>query len=86
MREGKDDSEQKISAYRQGIKLFKEFGLLSTLGIYFVIATFIGLGIGYYIDSKIGTRPYFTIIFLVLGIATGFLNLFKVLRDQMRKK
>ena len=36
----------------------------------------LGALIGYYIDKKFGTQPWFSLIFLGLGIAAAFKNLF----------
>lgn len=53
--------------------------ILSTVGINIVVATLIGFFIGYYLDSLLGTKPWLMIIFLILGIITGFRNLFQTL-------
>lgn len=39
------------------------------------LAIFIGLAIGVYIDRRYNTAPWFTLIFLGLGIAAGFRNI-----------
>jgi ATP synthase protein I len=53
---------------------------LSTIGLTLVFATFIGLAIGIALDRLLHTRPYLTIVFLVLGIVAGFVNLFRSVR------
>jgi len=50
---------------------------LSSLGILFVLCTFIGCGIGYYIDKAAHTRPVFLIVFTLFGIGAGFLNVYR---------
>jgi len=50
---------------------------LSSVGLTLVFSTFIGFGIGYYADKFLGTKPILMIIFLLLGIAAGFINLFR---------
>jgi ATP synthase protein I len=50
---------------------------LSTLGLGLVFSTFIGLGIGLGLDKVLHTRPYLTLVFLVLGIVAGFVNIFR---------
>jgi ATP synthase protein I len=52
---------------------------LSSVGISFVLCTFIGCGIGYYIDKAIHTRPVFTIVFIIFGIGAGFLNVYRTI-------
>ena len=61
---------------------------LTTVGINIVVATFLGLGIGLAIDKKlmpmlkIDTFPWFTLIFLLLGIIAGFRNIFLIIREK----
>ncbi len=38
---------------------------LSALGMTLVIATMIGFGIGYYLDSRFGTKPWLTLAFFL---------------------
>ncbi|MCZ8182309.1 MAG: AtpZ/AtpI family protein [Beijerinckiaceae bacterium] len=38
----------------------------------------VGGGIGYLLDRQLGTLPIFLIIFLMVGMAAGFLNLYKL--------
>jgi len=57
-------------------KLIRMIGVLSTVGLVMVFATVIGLYIGLKLDAWLGTSPWFTGIFLLLGIVAGFKNLF----------
>jgi ATP synthase protein I len=56
--------------------LLRMLGVLSTVGLALVIATVIGLYIGLKLDGWLGTSPWFTAVFLLLGIIAGFRNLF----------
>lgn len=38
----------------------------------------LGVYIGQFIDKKVGTEGIFTIIFLLIGVGGGFVNLFKL--------
>ncbi len=49
----------------------------SVVGIHLVTATFVGLVIGYFLDKWLGTKPVFTIIFLLFGIAAGYKNMYE---------
>ena len=54
-------------------------GVASTVGINMVLSTAIGFAIGYWLlDGYLNTYPWFTIIFLLLGIASGFIYLFRI--------
>lgn len=58
---------------------------LATVGLNIVVATFFGLGLGWLIDHKLfdgKTEPWFTLIFLVLGIVAGFRNMFKIIMSK----
>ena len=50
------------------------------VGIHLVAATLVGLVIGYALDGFFGTMPWLTMIFLFLGIATGFRDLFRMIK------
>jgi ATP synthase protein I len=56
-------------------------GTVGTIGMQLVVATFIGLAMGYYLDEWLGTKPWLLIIFLLLGIVTGFRDVY---REAMR--
>jgi ATP synthase protein I len=56
---------------------WRELGNLASLGITLVVATAIGLAFGYQLDRWLGTSPWLTMIFLLLGIVAGFINLFR---------
>ena len=60
--------------------VIKGLALLASLGISMVISTFIGLAIGIYLDRYFSTHPVFTIVFLILGIAAGFRNIYLLAR------
>ena len=64
----------------RGPKLLRTLGQLSTLGIAMVAAVAIGLAIGYWLDRWFGTSPWLTMIFALLGIVAGFVNLFRDLK------
>jgi len=47
----------------------------SSIGISMVIAIFGSLFLGVWLDRKLGTDPYLTLLFLLMGIAAGFWNI-----------
>lgn len=47
-----------------------------------VACTFAGLAIGYGIDKLFNTSPWFTIIFLILGIVAGFVELIRLAKRK----
>ena len=61
-------------------RTFKELAYYSSLGLSVAFAIFIGLGIGVVLDRKFDTSPWFTLIFLAIGIAAGFRNIALVIK------
>ncbi len=62
--------------------LFRQFLQASTVGLTLVFSTFIGLAIGLLLDKLFKTSPWLTIIFLILGIVSGFRDLLRMARKQ----
>lgn len=54
----------------------------SSVGLQLVISTFVGFAIGYSLDRFFKTSPWLTIIFLIIGIVAGFLELLRIARKQ----
>ena len=67
-------------------QLFRTLGFMSTAGISMVISTFIGLAMGYYLDKWLDTTPWMTLIFLLLGIVSGFRNIFLLTSRELRRQ
>jgi ATP synthase protein I len=67
-------------------QLFKSLGFLSSVGISMVAATLIGLAMGHYLDKWLGTEPWLTLIFLLLGIVSGFRNIFILTSRELRRQ
>ena len=57
--------------------VLRQLARLSTVGVALVAATAVGLAIGYGLDRWLGTSPWLTMVFTLLGIVAGFLNLFR---------
>lgn len=57
-------------------KSIKTLGYFSTIGMAMALSIALGALIGYYIDKKFGTQPWFFFVFLALGIAAAFRNLY----------
>ncbi len=58
---------------------FAQIARLSSVGIGLVISAAIGYFIGETIDHYAHTAPVFTLIFILVGIAAGMLNVFRTL-------
>jgi ATP synthase protein I len=66
-------------------ELYKSVVLFSTVGVAMVIATFIGLMIGVWLDRRAHTAPCFTLLFLLIGVGAGFWNLWKLVQRSIKR-
>ena len=68
---------------------FQQLSSLIGVGLVFPISIVIGYGIGYYLDRWLGTT-YLKIVFLLFGIASGFVSFFRSIsaaeREEKRKE
>jgi ATP synthase protein I len=64
---------------------WKALGELSSIGFALVVATVIGLVVGYWLDRWLGTAPWLILIGLGFGIAAGFVNLFRSVKRAERE-
>ena len=62
---------------REAIRLL---AVASTMGLSMVLATVLGLAFGYWLDQVFDTKPWLTMIFLILGIIAGFKNIYVIMR------
>jgi len=64
----------------------RAIGALSAVGFAFVLAIVIGFAFGYFLDSRLGTSPWFSIVFFFLGLAAGILNVYRTMKNVWRSK
>ena len=57
-------------------------GMAFRIGTEMVVAVALGGGIGFLIDTWLDTKPWFLIVFLLLGNAAGLWNVFRVVSDK----
>lgn len=67
-------------------QLFRSLGFLSSVGISMVASTFIGFGMGWWLDKKLDSGPWCTLIFLGLGIVSGFRNIYILTDRELRRQ
>ena len=65
-------------------RALRELAYYSSLGLSVALAIFIGLAVGVFLDRRFETTPWFTLIFLVLGIIGGFRNIAIVIRKTRK--
>jgi ATP synthase protein I len=75
-------ARNKKKALRQGSNWLNA----SIVGIQFPVAMAIGYFWGQWMDGLFGTKPWLTIIFFVLGLIAGFVNLFRITLSTGREE
>ena len=65
--------------------IFRSLAMVSSMGISVALAIGIGAWFGLTLDAWLNTKPCFFYIFLLLGIAAGFKNIFVIARREIKK-
>lgn len=52
------------------------------IGTELVAALVIGVGFGLLLDNWLGTKPWFMLVFFLLGAAAGMFNVYRVVQNQ----
>lgn len=58
--------------------------LISQIGLNLFITIFLGLAVGKFLDDKFATSPLFLLIFIILGVAAAFRNLFAITKKYFK--
>jgi F0F1-type ATP synthase assembly protein I len=54
----------------------KSMATASSIGLSVVLAIALGLIAGLWLDARLGTKPWLTLICTIMGVAAGFKNIF----------
>ena len=57
---------------------------VSSIGIAMVIAIFGCFYLGRWLDRQLATEPYLTLLFLLIGIAAGFRNMYLLVKRYLK--
>jgi ATP synthase protein I len=63
-------------------KYAMQMALASSIGIAMVLAIFGCLWFGSYLDRKFDSGHVFTVVFLLIGIAAGFRNIYVLIKNN----
>lgn len=66
-------------------ELFQSLAMVSSMGISVVLAIAIGVWFGLTLDRWFGTKPWFFYIFMFIGIAAGFKNVYLIAGREIRR-
>lgn len=72
------------SGNRMGVA--RALAMISQLGVTIIVCIFAGVWIGNWLDDKLGTSGICLIICIIIGVASGFLNVYKILTKGFRNK
>ena len=61
------------------------FGQGTRLALELVSGVLVGAGLGYVIDRMAGTKPWGMILFFLLGLTAGFMNLIRAVNREAAK-
>ena len=61
-------------------RTLKTLGQLSTIGLAFVFALMMGFGAGFWLDGRLGTKPWLTLLGFAVGLAAGILNVVRTMQ------
>lgn len=61
---------------------FRRLAELSSTALVLPSSIAVGLFFGYWLDRRLGTDPWLLLGFTVLGVASGLLSLFRIIRKQ----
>lgn len=72
--------------FKKKNKHTESMGLAYMMGLHLVSGIIVGMVMGYYLDKYFDTKPWLTLIFLVLGIIAGYRNMFREMARIQKKE
>ncbi|MBN2285469.1 MAG: AtpZ/AtpI family protein [Tissierellales bacterium] len=67
-------------------KILENLALVTQIGIVMIVPIMIGLFLGKFLDEKLGTGNIFLLIFIIAGVGSAFLNVYKIAMRDYKKK
>ena len=64
---------------------WSKVGLLMNLVYAFPVTVMVGAGLGWLLDKKLGSSPWFTLLGFLLGLGAGFGLLYRTVKVLERK-
>jgi len=65
---------------------FRKASELASVGLLLPSSIAVGLFFGYLLDKWLGTDPWMLLIFLVFGVISGLMSLFRALKKHMNDR
>lgn len=64
----------------------QNLALITQIGFIMIIPIFGGVFLGHYLDTRFGTGSLFLFIFIIIGVISAFMNLFKLTIRKSKNK
>ncbi len=65
--------------------IFKGLALITHMGLLMVIPIIAGVYLGGLLDTKFNTGNLFLIVLTIIGVMTGFMNIYKTVMKDIKK-
>jgi len=83
-REKKKENEQEKKPGPGGV--FQAIALATTIGMELAIMVVLGYYGGHYLDTRLGTAPWFLLGGILLGLAVGTMGIYKTLQGFFERE
>ena len=60
--------------------------MVSSVGVLVMVSTLIGLGLGYWLDGKLGTKPVLAFVCTLIGLAAGIYESARIILNAIRSE
>lgn len=71
---------------RPKFKMYENLVYLTQIGISMIVPIIGSLLLGKLVDDKLGTGGIFLFVFIILGVAVAFMNVYKLVMRDYKKK
>ena len=78
--------EKKVQKDPTETKFVYAYQIGARIGTELVSGVLIGCGLGYLLDKIFNSNPFMLIIFTIFGAAAGFMNIYRFVKQQDRRK
>ncbi|MBP8979699.1 MAG: AtpZ/AtpI family protein [Syntrophobacterales bacterium] len=69
---------------KESRKAYVQMAYASSIGFAFVLLIFGGLFVGNWLDKKMGTSFFFTVLLFIMGVVGGFRNLYVLISKSFQ--
>jgi len=74
-----------LGGKKKKASIYREIGRYASLGLEMALSVVIGLAIGAFLDKRLRTGPWLTLLFLIFGFAAGFRSLIRAARKSQKE-